>query len=80
MWPTVQAPDLAGRAISEKRFEAGELTLVPEDGNPCSVVCPCTRSHWLVTMREEGGQVLLTLVCHNCRRRYDMPYVGSLPP
>ncbi len=79
MWPSVQAPDLAGHPISEKRFEAGELTLVPEGRDPCSVVCLCDRSHWLVTTKEEGGRVFLSLVCHYCRRRYDLPYVGPLP-
>lgn len=83
VWPmraSVQASELEGVAIAERRYETGGLTLVPEGGAPCSVVCPCGRSHWLATTKERARQVVLYLVCHSCQRRYDFTYTGSLPP
>lgn len=71
--------DLEGLSIIARKFEAGTLMLVPEGGEEISLVCVCDRSHWLVTTREQDERIILTLVCHNCRRRYDFPYTGPIP-
>lgn len=75
----VRPEDLRGLTISSRSFDQGLLTLIPEGGEEISLTCACNRSHWLVTTREGEEGILLTVVCHNCRRRYDFPYTGPLP-
>ncbi len=74
----MQARDIEGLTIASRKFDEGLLTLVPEGGEELSLVCVCERSHWLVTTQEQDEGTILTLVCHNCRRRYDFPYAGPM--
>ena len=70
--------ELEGTAILGRRFEDGTLKVVPAPGEEVTVVCDCGCSHWLVAVREEAHP-LLTLTCHRCASRYDLPYRGPLP-
>ncbi len=79
MGEVVRPKELEGTAISARRFDSGALKLVPEGGEEMTVVCDCGRCHWLVTTREEKAGIVLTLVCHNCRQRLDLPYTGAVP-
>lgn len=75
----VRPQDLQGLSISARKFEEGALKLVPQGGEEVTVVCECGRCHWLATTQEQEGAVFLTLVCHNCRQRVDLPYTGPIP-
>lgn len=71
--------ELHGLTIAGKKFEAGTLKLTPEGGEEVTVICDCGRCHWLATTRETGRGVILTIVCHNCNQRIELPYVGPVP-
>jgi hypothetical protein len=79
MTETVRPQELRGLSIAAKRFESGTLTLVPEQGEELTVICDCGRCHWLATTQEVEGAFVLTLVCHNCKRRVNLPYTGPIP-
>lgn len=75
----VRPHDLQGLTIAFRRYEDGELKLILAGGEELKLVCDCGRCHWLTTTVEIGGAMVLTLVCHNCRRRIELPYVESAP-
>lgn len=71
--------ELEGASIRSRRFEEGILTLVPSQGEEVNPVCTCGRSHWLVTVQGGRKGYVLSLVCHGCGRRCDLPYGGPVP-
>lgn len=79
MTQAVRPRELEGLTIAGKKFEAGTLKLIPEGGEEITVICDCGRCHWLATTQETEGSLVLTLVCHNCSQRVDLPYVGPVP-
>lgn len=71
--------ELEGTLILDRRFEGGALKIVPAPGEEVTVVCDCGGSHWLAAVRSTGTDAYLTLYCHRCRSRYELPYRGSTP-